>query len=67
MLLAICITVNLSRIYITYYKLWGRLYKLNIQQILPNLAIFLLLVVYRDRISINEIVVALFVSNAFRC
>ena len=65
MLLAICITVNLSRIYITYYKLWGRLYKLNIQQILPNLAIFLLLVVYRDRISINEIVVALFVSNAF--
>lgn len=64
LLLATCIIINLSKVYITYYKLWGQLYKLNIQQILPNMAILLLLAIYRDNITISHIVIALFMSNA---
>ena len=63
LLLATCIAINLSKVYITYYKLHGRLIKLNIQQILPNLAIFVLLMVYREDLTIFGIVLALFVSN----
>lgn len=62
-LLAICITVNLSRIYITYYRLCGQLYKLNIQQILPNLTIFILLGICRSGTTVSYIVTALFASN----
>lgn len=64
LLLATCIIINLSRVYITYYKLYGRLIKLNIQQLLPNLAVFVLLLVYRNNLTINSIVTMLFLSNA---
>lgn len=63
MLLGACITSNLSRVYITYYKLHARLVKLNIQQILPPLAILVLSMVYRENLTITGIVAALFVSN----
>lgn len=63
LLLATCIAINLSKVYITYYKLHGALIKLNIQQILPNLAIFLLLIIYRKELTISNIVIVLFVSN----
>ena len=63
MLLATCITINLSRVYITYYKLHARLIKLNIQQILPNLAILVLMMIYRESFTIKGIVATYFVSN----
>lgn len=62
-LLATCIIINLSRVYITYYKLHGRLIKLNIQQLLPNLLILVLLIIFRERLTVSNIVLALLVSN----
>lgn len=63
LLLATCVIINLSKIYITFYKLHGALFKLNVQQLLPNLAIFLLLLVYRRDLTIANIMVVLFISN----
>lgn len=63
LLLATCIIINLSKIYITFYRLHGALFKLNVQQILPNMAIFLLLLVYRRDLTIAKIMVVLFISN----
>lgn len=58
-----CLLQNLERIYITFYKLHGKLIKLNIQQILPNLSIFILIIIFTSRITISIIVWTLFITN----
>lgn len=63
-LLATCIVMNLSRMYTTYYRLNGKLVKINIQQILPNLTVFIVLLVYWKSLSVNAIAMALLISNA---
>ena len=45
LLLMTCIVINLSRIYITYYKLHGKLIKLNIQQFLPHFVLLVLVLI----------------------
>lgn len=62
-LILICFIINIGRIYITYYKLLGKLIKLNIQQILPNITIFILAIVLKYKISISIIILALFITN----
>lgn len=58
-----CIIINLSKVYITYYKLHGKLFKLNIQQILPNIIIAALLLIYGKRLTISHITSALLWGN----
>ena len=58
-----CGVINLARIFITFYKLYGKLIKLNIQQLLPNITIFVLIIILNSRITIMEIVWALFLTN----
>lgn len=62
-LLLTCFLINLSRIYITFYKLHGKLVKLNIQQILPNLTIFVAIFILKYNINIHIITIILFVTN----
>lgn len=64
LLLTTCIVINLSKIYITYYRLHGSLFKLNIQQLLPNLAILLLSILYRNDLTITSIISVLLISNS---
>lgn len=63
-LLGTCIIMNLSKIYTTYYRLNGKLVKINIQQILPNLTVFILLLIYWNDLSVSAITTALLISNA---
>ena len=53
LLIVTCLVINLGRIYITYYKLFGKLLKLNIQQILPNITILVLCLVFKTDITVN--------------
>lgn len=62
-LLVTCIIINLSRIYITYYKLYGKLFKLNVQQLLPNVGVFILAIVFRENLSISGILIALLICH----
>lgn len=62
-LLATCIIVNLSMVYTTYYRLHGRLFKLNVWQLLPNLAIFLLVLICREHLKVPHIVIAFFLCH----
>ena len=63
LLLATCIIVNLSRIYITYYKLQGKLFKINVQQLLPNVCLFLLTISIRERLNISIILYTLLICH----
>ena len=58
-----CAITNLSRIYITFYKLHGKLIKLNVQQLLPNIAVILLVFIYKYRVTNTQIVWVLFGTN----
>lgn len=58
-----CLIINLERVYITFYKIFGKLLKLNIQQILPNLVLIILILYYRSDINISIIVWSLFITN----
>ena len=64
LLIVTCLVINLGRIYITYYKLFGKLLKLNIQQILPNITILVLCLVFKTDITVNMIVWALLITNS---
>lgn len=63
LLLMTCIVINLSRIYITYYKLHGKLIKLNIQQFLPHFVLLVLVLIMWNKLTVRQIVVSYFVSN----
>lgn len=63
-LLGTCVIMNLSKVYTTYYRLNGKLVKINIQQILPNLTVFILLLIYWNGLSVSAITTALLISNA---
>lgn len=58
-----CMVTNLGRIYITFYKLHGKLLKLNIQQLLPNAAILCLILTLRYKTTNDQIVWILFGTN----
>lgn len=62
-LILTCAIINLQKIYITYYRLYGKLLKINIQQILPNITVFILAIFLNYNISINIIVWTLFITN----
>lgn len=63
LLLMTCIVINLSRIYITYYRLLGKLIKLNIQQFLPHFALLILVLILWDQLTVRHIVISYLVSN----
>ena len=63
LLLMTCIVINLSRIYITYYKLHGKLIKLNIQQFLPHFVLLVLVLIMWNKLTVRQIVVSYLVSN----
>lgn len=58
-----CAITNLGRIYITFYKLQGKLIKLNIQQLLPNVAIIILILLFRKSVNVDQVVWILFATN----
>lgn len=62
-LMATCIIVNLSMVYTTYYRLHGRLFKLNVWQLLPNLAIFLLVLIRREHLTVPHIIITFFLCH----
>lgn len=64
LLIVTCLVINLGRIYITYYKLFGKLFKLNVQQILPNITILVLCLVFKTDMTVDMVVWALLLTNA---
>ncbi len=64
-LLWCAVTVLDSDLFANYhYKLFGKLLKLNIQQILPNITILVLCLVFKTDITVNMIVWALLITNS---
>lgn len=63
LLLITCIITNLSRIYITYYKLYGRLFKLNVQQILPHLVLFCFIITLWSDLTVIHIIIVYLFTN----
>jgi len=62
-LLLICSILNLGRIYITFYKLHGLLWKLNFQQLLPNIILLISALVLKYDISISVVLYILIITN----
>ena len=62
LLLIYCSLTNQNKIYITYYKLHGQLWKLNVQQLLPNILLFCLIFLF-SKVNISLILIALIFGN----
>lgn len=63
-LLITCVTINLSKVYITFYRLQGSLIKLNVQQILPNALVFVFILCMKDTLTVSVISYLYLVGNA---
>lgn len=55
--------MNANKLYITFYKLYGRMQKINFQQFMPNALLLLLTLIYKERITVVTIVWALLIGN----
>lgn len=54
---------NINKLYSIFYRLHGKLFKLNIQQLLPNLLVFIGIVIMKSNYDIKYIIVTMIVSN----
>lgn len=55
-LLLTCVLFNLVRIYMTYNKLFGKLWKLNLQQLLPHLLVLLAIILLHEGVNTKTLV-----------
>ncbi|PSK81342.1 hypothetical protein CLV93_110126 [Prolixibacter denitrificans] len=60
---AIGILVNTNLLFVSLYRVFGIFHKINIQQILPQFALFLVILLLRKNVNIDTIVSVLVFSN----
>lgn len=59
------IAANINKLYSVFYRLHGKLFKLNVQQLLPNLLVLVLIFIYKSDYSIRDILLTMLVGNLF--
>lgn len=57
MLIGLLININLS--YVSVYRIYGKLQKINFQQSMPNLLLFAVMLILRNKLTIHEILYVL--------
>ena len=57
--------INTNKLYVTFYKLYGKIGKINFQQILPNIILLVGILIYKENISIKFVLWSMLIGNAF--
>lgn len=55
-ILLIGLLININMSYVSVYRIYGKLSKINFQQLIPNLVLLLVMLILRDKLTIYEIV-----------
>ena len=56
--------VNLNWLYVSVYRIYGKLWKINFQQLVPNFALFIVVLTLQKQLTIHEILYILVVTQA---
>lgn len=64
-LLLTCIIHNISILYATLYKIYGKTLKVNVEQLLPQIGILILIIGGKDVASISAVVMVMLGANLF--
>ncbi len=55
--------INTNLLFVSFYRVFGVFWKINFQQIFPQIILLISILIFRNRISINIIISALIISN----
>lgn len=62
-ILVIGLLINLNLLFVSLYRVYGKFEKINIQQLLPNLILLLLVLFFKDNLTIKLLLYSLIISH----